>query len=318
MTTGASAAAEQAGTAREEHTVAVIIPVYNRPYYLRAALQSVLRQTLPPDEIIVVDDGSTDDTADVAESLAGVTVLRGPNGGVSRARNRGVEAAQSAWVAFLDSDDTWHPDKLRLQMAALERHPEADVCTCNTVGLVEPGADPGSEPPPSAIPAGTDIVAGLRGSLRLPPGSIIARRAQVLQVGGFQPDVHYCEDWDLWLRLAGASARFLLQPEPLLFIRAHTSNASVQSFRMMEAELDVWERRIAPLVSPAMRPVRRRMARSHFLGRVALVEREQRRPHLGIMARSLLLWPAGDWRRYRVFLHMLLTQLGVLRPRTTE
>ena len=294
-------------------TVTVIIPVYNREEYLRAALDSVFLQTRLPDEVIVVDDGSTDNTPAVAESYPEVTLLRQSNSGVSVARNRAVEAATSEWVAFLDSDDLWQPTKLELQMAALEANPVFEACTCNTMALQEPGGTPG--PPPSNIPPGTDIAAGLRGSLRLPPGSVIARRERVLQVGGFDDSARPCEDWDLWLRLVDAGCRFLLVPEALLLIRAHESNLSNQSYRMMGAEMLAWERHVGPRFSPLARPLRRRAAKSHFLGRVALVEREQQRPHLGIMARSLLLAPLGDWRRYRIFLHMLLTKTGVLGRR---
>ena len=294
-------------------SVTVIIPVYNREDYLRAALDSVFLQTRLPDEVIVVDDGSTDNTPAVAESYPEVTLLRQQNSGVSVARNRAVQTAKSEWVAFLDSDDLWLPRKLELQMAALEAHPEYDVCTSNAVGLKE-GAE-GVIPSALDIQPGTDIAAELRGSLRLPPGTIIARRERVLQVGGFDDTARPCEDWDLWLRLAAAGCKFLLEPEPLLLIRAHGSNLSNQSYRMMDAEMLAWERHIGPRFSPALRPLKRQGARSHFLGRVSLVEREQHRPHLGIMTRSLLLSPLGDWRRYPIFLHMLLTRLGILQWR---
>ena len=292
-------------------SVTVIIPVYNREDYLRAALHSVFAQTRLPDEVIVIDDGSTDNTPAVAESWPGVKLMRQANSGVSVARNRAVQAASSEWVAFLDSDDLWDPEKLKLQMAALEVHPEFEVCTCNSVGLGS-GANC---PPPSKLLPGDDIAAGLLGSLRLPPGSIVAKRERVLAVGGFDDTARPCEDWDLWLRLAAAGCRFLLSPEPLLLIRAHDSNLSNQSYCMLDAEMLAWDRHIGIRYSALLRPLRRRVAYSHFLSGVSLVEREQQRPHLGIMARSLLLSPLGDWHRHRVFLHMLLTRAGLLRPR---
>ena len=293
-------------------TVAVIIPAYNREDYIREALDSVLRQTRPADEVIVVDDGSSDRTAEVAESYAGVTVLRQKNGGASAARNHALGVATSEWVAFLDSDDVWRLDKLERQIAALAATPGYDACTCNAIALRGPGDPEDFGPPPLRLPPSDEIAPGLRGSLRVPPGTVVVRRDLVRQVGGFDNDAKPCEDWDLWLRLVAAGCRFLLVPEDLLLIRVHESNISNQSFRMLEAELRAWDRHIGPGYPPALRPLRRLGAKSHFLGRVALSEREQNRPHLGIMAKSLLLSPLGDWSRHKVFAHMVLRHVGLL------
>ena len=307
------AAAGTRGHNRDMSSVAVIIPVYNREDYLREALDSVFAQTRPADEVIVVDDGSTDASADVAASYPGVTLIRQVNRGVSEARNNAVRAATSEWIAFLDSDDVWTKDKLELQMEALAAAPGYDACTCNTMSL-EAGAGIDDEgPPPSTLTTTEDIAAGLRGRVRLPPGSIVVRRQLVLDVGIFDDTARPCEDWDLWLRLAAAGCKFLVCPQRLLLIRAHESNLSNQSYRMMKAELLAWDRHIGPRYPPRVRRLARRAAHSHFLGRVALVEREQGRPHLGVMARSLLLSPIGDWHRHKVFLHMLLSRAGLVR-----
>ena len=293
-------------------TVAVIIPAFNAADYIREALESVLRQTRQPDEIIVVDDGSTDGTAEIAETFPGVTVIRQANRGVSAARNHAIGAAASEWIAFLDADDTWRADKLEKQMAALAATPGYDACTCNAVAL-RAGEDPDlPETPPLRLPPSDQIAQGLRGRLRVPPGTVVVRRDRVQGLGGFNEEAHFGEDWDMWLRLANAGCRFLLVAEDLLFIRMHGANASSQTFRMMAGELGVWDRNIGPVFHPAMRPLRRLQARSHFLGRAALVEREQKRPHLRVMAQSLVLCPIGDWNRYKVFAHMLLRQAGLL------
>ena len=293
-------------------TVAVIIPAYNREDYIREALDSVLRQTRPADEVIVVDDGSSDRTAAIAESFPGVTVLRQQNGGASAARNHALSVATSEWVAFLDSDDVWRLDKLELQMAALATHPGHDACTSNARALVGPGQPEDFGPPPLRLPPSDEIAPGLRGRLRVPPGTVVVKRDLMRQVGGFDNDARPCEDWDLWLRLVASGCRFLLVPEDLLLIRVHDSNISNQSYRMMDAELRAWDRHIGPGYPAAVRPLRRMQAESHFLGRVALSEREQGRPHLGIMVKSLLLCPVGDWPRHKVFAHMLLRRLGLL------
>ena len=293
-------------------TVTVIMPAYNREDYIREALDSVLLQTRPADQVIVVDDGSTDRTAEIAETYPGVTVLRQANGGAAAARNHALAAATSEWVAFLDSDDAWREDKLALQMAALAVTPGYDACTCNAIALRRPGDPEDFGPPPLRLPPSDEIAPGLRGRLRVPPGTVVVRCDLLRQVGGFDTDAKLCEDWDLWLKLVAAGCRFLLVPEDLLLIRVHESNVSNQSYRAMEAELRIWDKRLGPTLPAALRPIRRLQAKSHFLGRVALVEREQNRPHLGIMAKSLLLFPAGDWHRHKVFAHMLLRRIGLL------
>jgi GT2 family glycosyltransferase len=121
--------------------VSVVIPTYNRADLLPRAIESALAQTAPPVEIIIVDDGSTDDTPAVvlryAERHAGrVRSLRIPNGGVARARNAGIAAARGQWVALLDSDDEWATSKLAVQMAALAAHPEA-LWSCSGCELID-------------------------------------------------------------------------------------------------------------------------------------------------------------------------------------
>ena len=292
-------------------TVAVIIPAYNQAVYIREAIESVLRQSRPADEVIVVDDGSTDNTADVAASYPGVTVIRQSNGGVCAARNHAVTSATSEWVAFLDHDDAWRWDKLQLQMAALDASPGWDVCICNAVALRSEGDPANFGPPPLHLPPSDQIAAELLGNLRFPPGTAVVRRDLLQRVGGFDTSAHPCEDWDLWLRLVSAGCRFIVVHEPLLLIRQHASNISNQSYRMMEAELRAWDKHIGPSLPAPVRAVRRLEAKSHFLSGVSLVEREQNRPHLGTMARSLLLLPVGDWHRHKVFAHMLLKRIGL-------
>lgn len=112
-------------------TVSVVVPTYNYARFLGRALDSVLSQTAPPSEIIVVDDGSTDDTAKVLDAYAKyITALRLPNRGVSSARNAGISIASGGFVALLDSDDVWLPTKLERQLALYSRHPECGAIGC--------------------------------------------------------------------------------------------------------------------------------------------------------------------------------------------
>ncbi|MHC4951850.1 MAG: glycosyltransferase family 2 protein [Planctomycetota bacterium] len=110
---------------KNEFIISVVIPAYNAGPYIRRTLESVLRQTHPADEIIVVDDGSTDNTADVAASYGdSVVLIRQENAGASVARNTGIEAAKGNWIAFLDGDDEWIPERLERQAAHLAKNPD--------------------------------------------------------------------------------------------------------------------------------------------------------------------------------------------------
>ncbi|ETR72800.1 MAG: hypothetical protein OMM_07322 [Candidatus Magnetoglobus multicellularis str. Araruama] len=114
----------------------VIIPVFNRPELVKEAIQSVLDQTYPNVEIIVVNDGSTDNTSAVLDSFhKKIRVIHQKNKGVSAARNTGIANSNAPWIAFLDSDDIWLPEKLSLQMAFLEKHPQAEICQTEEIWM---------------------------------------------------------------------------------------------------------------------------------------------------------------------------------------
>ena len=114
-------------------SVSVVIPAYKAARTIGRAVESVIRQTSPPEEILVVDDGSPDADA-LIEALrpfgTAVTLLRKPNGGASSARNEGIDRARGEWVAFLDADDYWEPEKLERQLAVAREYPEVSVIGC--------------------------------------------------------------------------------------------------------------------------------------------------------------------------------------------
>jgi glycosyltransferase involved in cell wall biosynthesis len=107
------------------NSVGVVIPAFNAARYLGQALESVFAQTRPPDEIVVVDDGSTDDTARVAQSYPGVRLIARGHHGIAASRNAGVAATSAHWIAFLDADDLWQSDKLERQLARIAASPDA-------------------------------------------------------------------------------------------------------------------------------------------------------------------------------------------------
>src|SRR5262249_51348475 len=119
--------------------ISVIIPVYNASLYLREAVDSVLSQTLRPRQIILVDDGSTDDSLEIARSYGrAVTIITQANGNTAAARNRGLAEANQPVIAFLDNDDRFVPYKLERQRQELLRHPEALLCTCRARAFWSP------------------------------------------------------------------------------------------------------------------------------------------------------------------------------------
>jgi glycosyltransferase involved in cell wall biosynthesis len=214
--------------------VAVVIPAYNRARHVASAIESVLAQTRPPAEIIVVDDGSTDDTAAVAQSC-GANVLRQSNAGVSAARNAGVRIAKSPWIAFLDSDDLWAANKLEVQWEALEACPGTgmvfsdfsyfDDATGETMGTTKllreaHYADVVRKRIGSAAflcepnSLGRALVQGLFTSVE----TMIVRRDLLLSLGIFDTDLRSAEDWELFLRLAVATTASVVEM-PLVYAR---------------------------------------------------------------------------------------------------
>jgi len=178
--------------------VSVIIPTYNRAWSLHEAVQSVLTQTYTDYEIIVVDDGSTDETAKLLRSYDSVTAIRQPCQGVSAARNRGVRAAQGELLAFLDSDDFWLPDKLSAQVRYFDDNPETDICQTEELWIrrgirVNPGRRHRKQ-------AGMIFKPSLALCL-VSPSAVMLRRSLFESVGGFDEQLPACEDYDLWLRI---------------------------------------------------------------------------------------------------------------------
>ena len=195
--------------------VSVVIPTYNRRDQVIAAIRSALDQSFPVHEVIVVDDCSSDDTIrHVASTFAGDSRVRPmmmvTNRGACYARNAGVEAAEGEWIAFLDSDDLWDPEKLSLQMAEIERNPSAIACFCGMTAYRDDRVSYVMTPP--APFAESDLY--VRNTLGSTSNAVI--RADALRaIGGFDPKMPSCQDWDLYLRVAGYGA-IATVPYPLV------------------------------------------------------------------------------------------------------
>ena len=181
--------------------VSVIIPNYNHTRFIRAAIDSALAQTCQPREVIVVDDGSTDDSrAVVAEYGDRVRYIWQENQGLAGARNTGIRAAQGDLIGLLDADDIWYAHYLERMVALAERHPAAAVFYGAARGI-----DTEGNPLPQlfggpVLPAGEIYQTLLRANFII-PSTVTFRRSVIVTAGLFDQELRSCEDWDLWLRL---------------------------------------------------------------------------------------------------------------------
>ena len=221
--------------------VTAVIPTRNRSALLRRALESVLWQKTADFEVVVVDDGSSDATPAMLEQIrdSRVRSIRNDSpGGVSAARNAGIRAARAGVVAFLDDDDLWGPDKLRLQLDALAETRRSWVYAGSV--NITPGCQVvGGGPPPEPEVA----LARLPESNAIPGGcsGVMVEKPTLLEAGLFDINLQAMADWDLWMRLAALGPPVSV-PRPLVAYRVHADNMSLNS-RRMRAEFAVMARR---------------------------------------------------------------------------
>ena len=222
--------------------VSVVIPTKDRWPLLRVALGSVLGQTLTRIEVIVVDDGSRDETAAQLGRVADprlVVVTHETSTGVARARNDGVARARAAWVAFLDDDDFWAPQKLERQLAATDEG--TAIVTTGALRISPAGAVVERVTPPTGHDLERQLLASnVVGS----PSTVIAAAAALQAAGGFDERLSVLADWDLWLRLAGVGPLVAVD-EPLTAILDHGANMQRVDIMHVRAELEYMRTRHA-------------------------------------------------------------------------
>lgn len=200
----------------EKSAVSVIIPTFNRRRFVREAIDSVLAQDFGDFELIVVDDGSTDGTAERLSAYGSrIRVIRQENAGVSAARNRGIEVSTASLIAFLDSDDLWLPGKLTRQAAFFREHPKALICQCEELWIrngrrVNPRKKHRKR-------SGMIFEHSLELCL-VSPSAVMLRRRLLQEVGLFDEHLPACEDYDLWLRVSCRHPVYLID-EPLIVKR---------------------------------------------------------------------------------------------------
>ena len=209
--------------------VSVVIPAFNASRYLSATLESVLASTFRDFEIVVINDGSTDDTAAIASRYDGpVRVVTQPNAGMSASRNRGVEISDSELIAFVDSDDIWHPEKLRLQIDTLTAGPQFGFSYTEFEfwdGSTRPGF--ATEPRHGHIDESRSgwIYHLLVVENWALPSSVMLRRSTWRQLGPFLCEDHQTDDWEYLVR-ASRTFQFVRLAEPMVLYRQHPASLS--------------------------------------------------------------------------------------------
>lgn len=221
--------------------VSVVMPAYNAADYIDAAITSVLRQTLKNLELLVVDDGSSDDTASVVARRAAedqrVSLFRQANAGPGPARNTGFEAARGRFFAFLDSDDAWTPTFLERQVALLESRPDVDVVFGNAWCR---GGTRDRQPARSTAPDPRRLrLEDLLADDSLHFIMAVFRREVVDRVHGFDPRFLTNEEYEMWLRAGLAGFTFARNPEPLGWYTCRPDSLSSSEVRMLEGALRV-------------------------------------------------------------------------------
>jgi len=280
--------------------VSIIIPAYNAAEFLRRTVDSAIRQTYEDLEIIIVDDGSTDKTSKIALDIAGkiqnVKYYYKPNGGVSSARNYGIEVARGDYVAFVDADDLWHPSKIARQISALEENGESAAACFSLYRIIDlddrvlstswfwPALDFTLSPHIAFQPVGNG-------------SSILVKRDIALEVGGFETDyIRYnaggCEDLDFELKIV---ARYPIRcvPEYHVGYRVYEGNMSSDRLRMARSINMVMERHLArnPHLSPFCKT--RALAKTYQYSLDNLISRLQFKAGMKYAYQLLLADPAA-------------------------
>jgi glycosyltransferase involved in cell wall biosynthesis len=222
-----------------EPLVSCIVPVFNGERYLSKTLDSILAQSYRPIEVLVVDDGSTDTSADVATSYGeAVRYLRQSNAGQATARNRGVHSSRGEFVAFLDADDLWHPEKTSRQVARFAARPELDYCLTHVQNFWEAELEQEAEMYHDH-PRGKPIAGFVTGTL-------MARRSLFARIGVFDTSLGHTDKTEWFLRADAAGAVRELLPDVLMYRRMHSGNRSRtlaansrdEYLRLLKATLD--------------------------------------------------------------------------------
>ncbi len=302
----------------EKPLVSVIIPAYNAEEYVADAIDSALAQTYRPIEIIVADDGSTDGTAAVVQSYNGpVQYHYRENAGPAAARNLGLEHARGEYIAFLDADDLWHPQKVEVQVQTMEEQEGVGICGAGITSYRLDRQDAWGDVPDRitshAITHETVLIKN-----RFATSTVMIRSAALRDAGKFYEGLFGPEDWDLWRRILRSWEGLHLE-FPLAAYRERARSVSGDAARMLKNNLLVNARILRD--NPKLSWVTKQRGRS-FLHLDAALEYMPEHPvqAAGELLKSILYWPLpGGWPamppliRARLSATVVLAALGMRR-----
>lgn len=233
-------------SATDRPLVSVVIPAYNSALYITRTVESALTQTYTPLEVVIVDDGSSDNTVEVIANAFGhdhrVRCIRQANAGPSAARNRAIYEARGEFVHFLDADDFLLPTKIEKSYALFCQQPEIAVVYGHGIPVMADGVTiiPQEQPPlPSGWVFCDWLIGRMSGGTYGVTPTFMVRRDALLTVGGFNETQRAAEDWDLWLRLASRYP-FAALDEPLVYYRRLTSGLHTQRLTMARGRLQTY------------------------------------------------------------------------------
>jgi glycosyltransferase involved in cell wall biosynthesis len=292
--------------------VSVVIPTYNRAQMVVDAVLSALGQTFTEIEVIVVDDGSRDDTQkQLARFKDRIKVLTQQNQGVSAARNTGINCAIGKYIAFLDSDDVWHPRKLEIQLSHFHQHCDAALLACRS-GRFSDEMALGEWPAPSASSSQRIGLEELALRSRFATSGVMVKNALLKSVGGFDETLRSSEDRQLWIRIASvASVR--MQDIELFYSRgerhSHLSGQAIWTDQNSRVMIDRIFREL-PALQDRWVLKRRALSRAAYEAALLFKDAGKRSIAYRRVGKSLWLWPfPSGFRidpRYKTLISMLL------------
>ena len=286
--------------------ISAIITTFRRPEWLEEAIESVLKQSRPVEEVLVVDAGTAEETKSVVATFGpAVRYLPMQDRGLAASRNFGIEHSKGDWLCFLDDDDQWLPDKIKRQEEALQRAPDATFVYTSLQMLWPDGRleDSIALSPERLWPA-------LRIKNSIPPSAVMVEKAALLAAGGFNENLRNCEDWDLWVRLA-QHHRFAAVMEPVTRYRISAGQMSTNIDLMLTNTEQILETSLLLGLAGIPRAIWRRKIRASQLFSAAILARDAgSRDTISFVGQSLRQWPLPGFQPKRFWFlarHLLRT-----------
>ncbi len=243
--------------------VSVIIPTYNRASLISQAIDSVLAQTFKDYEIIVIDDGSTDNTQEIRKKFDGrINTICQANQGIAQTRNQGIRQAQGSYIAFLDSDDFWTPEKLQEQVKVLDQNPRVGIVYGRMPIINEKGETIGMKP---AGVSGKNLKELLELWGDIPTSTVLARKACFDQAGLFDTQLESMEDIDMWIRIAEHYDLYEIEHKVLAYYRRHGQQITQNMVKVYEGLVKIFTKIQANYPQAPPKLMLRRITENQYL-----------------------------------------------------